>query len=170
MKHVENKIFLHPGDFCFLNESAHIHTILGSCIAITLWHPVLCIGGMCHFTHPKHPIRSGSTLDGRYADDVMSMFKQEVTQYGTKLKEFDAKIFGGGNMMKSRGEDIDDSIGTKNSIIAMQLLMQEDVTIQVAHVGEFGHRRIIFDIDTGDVWVRYTESNGIRRKSINGKI
>ncbi len=109
-------------------------------------------------------------LDGRYADDVMKMFKQEVVKHGTKLIEYEAKIFGGGNMIKSEGQNIEDSIGTKNATAAMQLLMEENIAIQVAHVGEFGHRRIVFDVTSGDVWVRHTEASGIRRNSINGKV
>ncbi len=172
MKHADKKIFLHPGEFCFLNNAAHVHTILGSCISITLWHPELRIGGMCHFTLPKHPSgkNEATKLDGRYADDVMKMFKQETTQQGTKITEYEAKIFGGGNMMKTEGQNIEDSIGTKNAAAAMQLLMAENIAILVAHVGEFGHRRIVFDINSGDVWVRHTEVNGIRRGSINGKV
>ena len=171
MHHSDNKIFLHPGEFCFLDDAAHVHTILGSCISITLWHPKLHIGGMCHFTLPKHPHKTHekTKLDGRYADDVMQMFKQAAGKFGTEIKEYDAKIFGGGNMMRSEGQNIEDSIGSKNAAIAMQLLMAENVVIQVAHVGEFGHRRIVFDIDSGDVWVKHTEASGVRLDSINGK-
>lgn len=172
MKHADKKVFLHPGEFCFLNNAAHVHTILGSCISITLWHPELRIGGMCHFTLPEHPLRKNQAakLDGRYADDVMKMFKQATTEHGTKIMEYEAKIFGGGNMMKSEGQNIEDSIGTKNAAAAMQLLMAENITIQVAHVGEFGHRRIVFDINSGDVWVRHTEASGIKTGIINGKV
>ena len=172
MKHADNKVFLHPGEFCFLNKAAHVHTILGSCISITLWHPELHIGGMCHFTLPKHPMKKNDEgkLDGRYADDVIKMFKQEVAKYDTKLTEYEAKIFGGGNMMKSEGQNIEDSIGAKNAAAAMQLLMTENIAIQVAHVGEFGHRRIVFDVNSGDVWVRHTEASGVRMESINGKV
>ena len=172
MKHADNKVFLHPGEFCFLNNAAHVHTILGSCISITLWHPELHIGGMCHFTLPEHPMRKSdeARLDGRYADDVIKMFKQEVAKHGTKITEYEAKIFGGGNMMKAEGQNIEDSIGTKNAAAAMQLLMAESITIQVAHVGEFGHRRIVFDVNSGDVWVRHTEASGVRMESINGKV
>jgi chemotaxis protein CheD len=98
------------------------------------------------------------------------MFKQEVIKHGTNITEYEAKIFGGGNMMKSEGQNIEDSIGTKNAAAAMQLLMAENIPIQVAHVGEFGHRRIVFDVNSGDVWVRHTEASGVRRESINGKV
>ena len=171
MQHSDHKVFLHPGEFCFMEDAAHVHTILGSCISITLWHPKLHIGGMCHFTLPKHPHKSRvkEGLDGRYADDVMVMFKDAAKKFGTKLSEYDAKIFGGGNMMRSEGENLEGSIGSKNAAAAMQLLMEENVAIQVAHVGEFGHRRIVFDVNSGDVWVRHTEVSGVRLDSINGK-
>jgi len=172
MHHAESKVFLHPGEFYFKDDTAHVHTILGSCIAITLWHPKLHIGGMCHFTLPRHPHKDKvkTELDGRYADDVMQMFKLSAQKFGTDISEYDAKIFGGGNMMRKEGQCLENSIGTKNSAIAMELLMAEGVAIQVAHVGEFGHRRIVFDVYTGDVWVRHTEDGGVRlNHSLNGK-
>ncbi len=172
MQHSNNKVFLHPGEFCFTNNQTHIHTLLGSCISITLWHPKLHIGGMCHFTLPRYPgARSEDrNRDGRYADDVMFMFQREVLKNRTKITEYEAKIFGGGNMMKSKGQNTEDSIGTKNATAAMTLLMQENVDILVAHVGEFGHRRIVFDTGSGNVWVRHIDNDGTRRESINGKV
>jgi chemotaxis protein CheD len=127
---------------------------------------------MCHFTLPKHPGKrlNGNGLDGRYADDVIKMFQHEARRYGTTIQDYEAKIFGGGNMIRSEGQDIDDSIGTKNSVAAMQLLMQENVNILVAHVGEFGHRRIVFDSGTGEVWVRHIAKGAQRINSINGVI
>jgi len=109
-------------------------------------------------------------MDGRYADDVMHMFRRESSKYGTKLTEYHAKIFGGGNMIKSNGENTEYSIGTKNATAAMTLLMGDNIDILVAHVGEFGHRRIVFDTKTGDVWVRHVGNDGFRQKSINGKV
>ena len=38
---------------------------------------------------------------------------------------------------------------------AMQLLMNRNIEITVVHVGEQGHRRIVMDVATGDVWVKY---------------
>lgn len=172
MRHENNKVFLHPGEFYFSDDSSHVHTILGSCISITLWHPELHIGGMCHFTLPMFPgVRNADReMDGRYADDVMHMFRRESSKYGTKLTEYHAKIFGGGNMIKSKGENTEYSIGTKNATAAMTLLMGDNIDILVAHVGEFGHRRIVFDTNTGDVWVRHVGNDGFRHKSINGKV
>jgi hypothetical protein len=59
-------IFLQPGEFYFGDHETRIRTLLGSCVAITMWHPRLRIGGMCHYLLPMHRGRSGKTeLDGR---------------------------------------------------------------------------------------------------------
>lgn len=171
MKHGKEKIFLHPGDFVFADNGVHLHTLLGSCISITLWHPKKKIGGMCHFTLPDHPkIKSiNSKPNGRYAEGAMELFKIATGKHGTLITEYQAKIFGGGNMMRSVGDNVDDTVGTRNSAAAMQLLMQDDVEILVAHVGEFGHRRIVFDILTGEVWVKHQTSEDKNIASLSGR-
>lgn len=166
------KIYLHPGGFYFSRENVKIHTLLGSCISITLWHPERRIGGMCHFTLPKkpHTRAGGDELDCRYADDVIQKFRKEVKRHGTAMQEYQAKIFGGGNMLRTASQNTENSIGTKNSAAAMMLLMQENMNILVAQVGEFGHRRVVFDTRTGEVWVRYIEAGTARQISGDGVI
>lgn len=164
--------FLKPGEFAFASPGARIHTLLGSCVSITLWHPRLRIGGMCHFTLPsrsKHSSLAGGP-DGRYADEAMELFRRAAVRYSTRLTAYQAKIFGGGNLIRDNGEPVDDSIGSRNVTAAMQLLLQEGIEILVAHVGEFGHRRIVFDISTGDVWVRYQPTQGKRPASLSGRV
>jgi chemotaxis protein CheD len=115
---------------------------------------------MCHFVLPENPSKrnDADALDCRYADDVIKMFGILARRHGTALCDYEAKIFGGGNMIRTADQNTENSIGTRNSAAAMQLLMQENVNILVAHVGEFGHRRVIFDTGNGEVWVKYIES------------
>jgi chemotaxis protein CheD len=63
-------------------------------------------------------------------------------------------------------------VGDKNVAAAATLLMNEGVDILVAHVGEFGYRRVVFDITTGDVWVRFTVARGAKGdvRSLHGRI
>jgi chemotaxis protein CheD len=152
--------FINPGGFFFSGSNAQIHTILGSCIAITLWHPTLHIGGMCHFVlpgrrTPKGVIRADSKLNGRYSDAAMALFEIEANKRGTKLKEYQAKIFGGSNMLANSTLKEDELIGTRNTEAALKHLSERGIDLLVAHVGETGHRRIVFDVETGDVWVRH---------------
>ena len=172
MHHADTKIFLHPGEFAFDKRGTHIHTLLGSCVSITLWHPRLQVGGMCHFTLPKRngTPRASDDPDGRYADEAMELFRRSALGRRTRLAEYQAKIFGGGNMIRERGQSVEDTVGTRNATAAMQLLMQAGIEILVAHVGEFGHRRIAFDIGTGDVWVRHESARQKGLGSLNGRV
>jgi len=49
----------------------------------------------------------------------------------------------------------DNLIGTKNTEAALVHLSERSIPLLVAHVGETGYRRIAFDIETGDVWVKH---------------
>jgi len=152
--------FLCPGEFYFTQEHSHIHTILGSCIAITLWHPHRRIGGMCHFVLPgkcekTKQERSCDKLPGRYSHGAMELFQRAAYRTGTELKAYEAKIFGGSNMLTSLTLREDEQVGTKNTEIALRHLTDYKIPLLVAHVGETGYRRIKFDVRTGDVWVKH---------------
>ena len=152
--------FLNPGGFYFGGPDCQIHTLLGSCIAVTLWHPKLHIGGMCHFVLPdsgqvKKQDFDISLLNGRYLDDAMLMFDHAAKERMTQLQEYQAKIFGGSNMLISTKLSQDDLIGTKNIEAALKYLSDRGIPLFVANVGESGHRRIIFDVASGDVWVKH---------------
>ena len=163
MHHARSKVFLNVGDFHFAGRQTHIHTLLGSCVSVTVWHPQLLVGGMCHFALPERLSERHSGLDGRYGNDCLKLFQRAISKRKLSPADFEAKIFGGGNMLnKEPGNDITDSetqtIGDRNVEAAFQLVMQLGCDLQVAHVGEFGYRRIIFDIATGDVWVKFRDA------------
>ncbi len=161
MEHGIRKVFLHPGDFVFGEPGTHIHTVLGSCIAICLWNPVLHIGGMCHFVLPFRPQNESpaANLDGRYGDEAMQFFDQAIRLHQTQYSEYRAKIFGGANMFGKKADSKNALIGERNSEKATQLLRSRKVQIDVVHVGEQGHRRIVMDVANGDVWVKYRSNN-----------
>lgn len=172
MQHAIKKIFLHPGEFSFGGAGLHVHTLLGSCVSITLWHPREKVGGMCHFTMPGHPrMRSTSgNLNGRYAEDAMLMFAREMARHGTPMGEYQAKVFGGNRLLKNVGKKVGEAIGTRNVSAAMHLLAQEKVNILAARVCEFSHQRIVFDVSTGDVWVKqHHHGKGKSAPNISGK-
>ena len=60
------EVILQPGELFFGKEDVVVRTVLGSCIAITLWHPEQKQGGMCHYMLPSRRNPSAK-LDGRYA-------------------------------------------------------------------------------------------------------
>jgi chemotaxis protein CheD len=150
------EIFLQPGEFYFGEERTRIRTLLGSCVAITLWHPRLRIGVMSHYMLPGRPkTAAGQSLDGRYADDVMLMFQRELQRTRTRPREYQVKIFGGGRMFQppqKSGSHTD--ISERNIEAGHQLILQHGFDLAVHDLGGAGHRNVILDLWSGDVWVR----------------
>lgn len=149
-------VFLQPGDFYFGDADTRIRTILGSCIAITLWHQKKKIGGMCHFLLPSRGhVHRHKELDGRYCDEAISMFAKAIAGHHTSPGEYEAKVFGGGNMFPNHIRRGAGNIGIRNAESALRHLDMLGVKISKHHLCGAGHRQIIFELWTGDVWLRH---------------
>lgn len=153
-------IFLQPGDFYFGDAGTRIRTVLGSCVAITLWHPVLRVGGMCHYMLPERGPGRAMARDGCYAEDAMLMFLEELRRCGTRPAEYRAKLFGGGRMFADMGTEGLPDIGEKNIAAGRLLLEQYGFTVMCEHAAGPGHRNLIFEIHSGDVWVKHVPQAG----------
>lgn len=157
-------IFLQPGAFYFGGASTRIRTLLGSCVAITLWHPTLLVGGMCHYMLPSRHTR-GNPLDGKYAEEAMQLFLLEAARHDTQLEEYQAKLFGGGNMFpgyrkkNASGNLAVNNIADNNVAVAHRLVARHRLQLSAEDLGRSGHRNIIFDIRSGHVWVRHQRLN-----------
>lgn len=172
MKYSDEQVhlFLQPGDFHFGSENARISTLLGSCVAITLWHPEKKIGGMCHYMLPSNPIKPPESrlLDGKYAEDVMEMFMQEVNAAFTTPKEYQVKVFGGGQMFPDTIRNAScvcdedkyhelqpcQNVACKNVYVAHHLLKEYGFKILSHDLGGTDHRKVIFEMASGDVWLK----------------
>jgi chemotaxis protein CheD len=165
-------IFLQPGEFYFGDEYTRIRTLLGSCVAITVWHPRLRVGGMCHYLLPGRKRLVGDGLDGRYADEAIELFRREMQAAGTRPQDYQIKLFGGGSMFPALndlaagrrrpqlgdraalGLDAGPDVASRNIFVGRQLITAQGLKITSEHLGGVGHRNIIFDVWSGDVWVR----------------
>lgn len=166
----KKEIYLLPGEFHFGDKNSRITTLLGSCIAITLWHPQKLIGGMCHYMLPSPTFRKDQqTLNGKYAEDAIEMFMKEIKSAGTMPHEYQVKIFGGGAMFASETITTTNcipsyngcikssnckQISCKNRLIAPFLLQQNGFNITNHDLGGTQHRKVIFELWSGDVWQR----------------
>lgn len=148
--------YLNPGELYFGQGQVRVATLLGSCVAITLWHPKARHGGICHFVLDS---RGGAldSLDGRYADEAVAMFLVELGLRGTRPAEYEVKVFGGANMFTNDGTDIGNlDVGARNIAAADRLLASHGFpNAKARHVGGTGHRRLLFELWNGDVWMRY---------------
>jgi len=153
------EVFLQPGEWYFGDRQTRMRTLLGSCVSITLWHPELLIGGMCHYMLPERGARRQSSPDGKYADEAFWLLLREIEKSGTALHEYEVKMFGGGNMFPSQNRCRQDHIGQKNAAFGRQLLHSHGVRTKASDLGGIGHRTVVFDLWSGHVWVKKFTQN-----------
>ncbi|NRR32117.1 chemotaxis protein CheD [Oxalobacteraceae bacterium] len=150
--HKPTDIFLMPGD-CFVgDEQYRVRTLLGSCVSITLWHPLKRIGAMSHFLLPGSSRKPGGAKAGTYGADAMDYLLSELAARAVPLIQCQAKIFGGGAMFPRSGAMRD--IGMQNGDFARSVLQQHGIEVVSESLFGEGHRQLIFTIRTGEVLSR----------------
>lgn len=151
-------VVLEPGQFHF-GAGQRIGTLLGSCVAITMWHPLAKVGGMCHYLLPSRGRGSqsdGEPLEGRYGDEALEMFMQEIERAGTYPEHYQAKLFGGGDQFPGHhhwGRGLD--VPGRNVAAGQRLLAEYGLEVHAKHVGGSGPRQVVLDLANGHVWVRH---------------
>lgn len=147
------------GEHWFGGGEVRLSTLLGSCVALCLWHPVRRVGGLAHIVLPGRSRAAGSAvlpLDPRYADEALELFRSEAAALGTQLSDYHAKLFGGGDMLETTNRRVPImDVGRRNIAAVESLMVVERVNVRSRHVGGQGHRKLVFDITTGDVWLKF---------------
>lgn len=168
-------VLLQIGDFHFGGGRTRVRTLLGSCISITLWHPRLRIGGMCHYLLPRRGTSdvAQSASEGHYAEGAIQLFLRELRRTRTRPEEYVAKLFGGGCMFRGAGAPEDAfatpeppgaglNVAEQNVRAGRELLGEHGFSVAAEQVGGFGSRLLIFEIWSGDVWLRRGNALGQR--------
>lgn len=148
-------IFLQPGEVYFGGRDTRIRTLLGSCVAIAMWHPGMRAGGMCHYMLPGAAAHQRDTLDGRYADEAMELMLREIRKAYTTPADYQVKLFGGGHMFSAQQPVRADHVGAKNIQMARILMSRHGFSTHAEHLGGVGHRHVMFDLWSGRVWLRH---------------
>lgn len=112
------------------------------------------IGGMCHYLLPRRG-NSQRLPKGFYADDVISLFLNEMKKIDTVPSDYETKIFGGGNMFCDFGEQCNPITVSQNNIdTGLELLKMHSFNITAADTGGGLYRKIYLELWNGDVWLQ----------------
>lgn len=158
-------LFLHPGELYAGRRPLLLKTILGSCVAVTLWHPATHMAGMCHFVLAQRPASQASEkrrdCDGRYGEDALDFLYTAAHATDPQLGNFRVGIFGGATLMRSaRGE----SVGDANILLAQRRLRSYGFRVNQQDVGGAGGRVLALDSSNGAILLKYhtdrTEDSG----------
>lgn len=149
-------LVLLPGQLHFGTQAASVRTLLGSCVAVTLWHARHRVGGMCHFLLPTRGRRAADAPDGRYGDEALATLVRCIRDVGGDPREFEAHLYGGADTLPD-GVGKKFNIGERNIEQAWRLIDQHGFQLQGVDVGEDIPRSVVLTLATGEVVMRRCE-------------
>lgn len=147
------EVFLHPGELYFGRAPTIVSTLLGSCVAVTLWHPKKNIGGMCHVVLPES---AEGKFDMRYGDCAIAEFAKQAIKYSTRTQDYVVHVYGGSDMFPDMQKASGMKIGDRNIEKINQLLKLYKFHIKEVDTGGTNSRKIKLDLSDGSVWTRKT--------------
>ncbi len=146
-------LVLMPGQMHIGTHVSNLRTLLGSCVAITLWHPTRRIGGMCHFLLPSRTRRAGEPADGRYGDEAVEAMVASIKALRTAPEEYVAHLYGGADTM-SGVSAARFNIGERNIEQGWSLIDRFGFRLDGVDVGEDIPRMVALSLATGAVAMR----------------
>jgi chemotaxis protein CheD len=158
---VPEHIYLKPGDIYVSEKPALISTLLGSCVAVTMFSPRLGVGAISHGVLPsckdKKPCGGDEYCrEGvRYVDCSIMRMLGWFMQNGISREEIDVKVFGGSDMLSVPESTTKASVGQQNIAMAFQVIEKEMLRVSASDVGGLRGRKIIFSSKTGEVMLKH---------------
>jgi chemotaxis protein CheD len=145
--------FLYPSALFASTRPHKVITVLGSCVSVCLWDPVLRIGGINHF---MLPLWNGNGLASpKYGNIAIDKLVERMLNLGSSRANLKAKIFGGGEVIESNIAC--SRIGERNIAIAREMLKVHRIPIVAQSVGGKNGRKLVFMTSTGEVFQKMIE-------------
>ncbi|NLJ33621.1 MAG: chemotaxis protein CheD [Firmicutes bacterium] len=129
---------------------------LGSCVGVTLYDPIMKIGGMAHIMLPYQQKNSAGGKPGKYADSAVPYLLQELLHLGAVEKRIEAKLAGGAQMFPSKGKRGNDilRVGERNVEATLEALKKARIRIVAQDTGGNHGRTLEFATLTGSLRVK----------------
>jgi chemotaxis protein CheD len=137
-----------PADYYVTHDDVALVTVLGSCVSACLRDATAGVGGMNHFLLPD-----GECADApaRYGTNAMELLINALLAAGASRHRLEAKVFGGGNVLKSFSAH---PVGTRNAQFVIDYLQVEGIPVRASDLMGPHPRKIWFFPATGRVVVR----------------
>jgi chemotaxis protein CheD len=126
---------------------------LGSCVAISLYDPGICAGGLLIFMLPKMMDISFPGADRftfMFGDTGIPAFLKAANDYGMIRERLQVALAGGGQIV---GQNESFNLGRRNGQIAKELIAAEDLGIQVESLGGIYNRTLQLELSAGKVQI-----------------
>lgn len=154
-------VYLKPGELLVTHDPTQVTTVLGSCVAVTMFSPRLRFAAICHAMLPEpKDDRLRATKDHperfKYLSEAIPFMAERFRMLGIVSHEVEVKVFGGGNVLGLEESDQRRKlVGNVNIDIAQAILKAESLSIKAGNVGGEVGRKILFNTQTGEVLHRF---------------
>jgi chemotaxis receptor (MCP) glutamine deamidase CheD len=138
-------VSIHIGDLCVSAHPTTVRTVLGSCVAVCLFDPVVRIGGMNHFLLPRGS-RDGQGA-ARFGVHSMELLINAMMKLGADRERFVAKVFGAAHVLAGRVAG--KSVSQDNSEFVQQFLKDEGIPVVGGRLGGTLPLSVRFETETG---------------------
>lgn len=136
-----------------------VSTILGSCVAVTLFSPRRRIGAICHaflpsrdFDGPGLPERA---MPCRYVDEAIVQMLDRMRELDVTPGELEIQLIGGARgMAQPDGQPLPVGLGDQNVRTARDTLAALGLEAHRVNVGGAFGRKLLFLTSTGEAWVK----------------
>jgi chemotaxis protein CheD len=146
-----HSIYLKPGEVIVSRKPLLVSTVLGSCVAVTMYSASRTLGAICHAMLPEN---SGQDNDLRYVDTALHHIFNKVLRCGAG-SDLVVKLFGGAQVLSvGANKTAKLTIGEQNVLKADELLKSFGLTISARDTGGLRGRKLFFCTRSGDVFLR----------------
>jgi chemotaxis protein CheD len=149
-----NAAKISPGEYYYTDKDMLIVTVLGSCVSACIRDSRTGIGGMNHFMLPDGAAAdkdSPVSESMRYGTYAMEVLINQLLRNGAKRENLEAKIFGGGNVLRSFTTN---NVGDRNAAFVKKYLKEEGIKVTGEDLLDIYPRKVYFFPKTGKVLVK----------------
>ena len=143
--------YLKPGEVLVSRKPVLVTTVLGSCVAVTMFSPGQCVGAICHAMLANPSSRSGDLL---YVETAVRYIYGKMVKYDA-IDDMVVKLFGGAQVLDAANYSSTKlTVGEQNVARAEDVLKSLGLTISKVDTGGVRGRKLFFSIKNGDVFLR----------------
>ncbi len=152
-------VYLKPGQVCFIQTPTVVTTVLGSCVAVTMYGKKLGVAAICHAMLPAcrtpEACASGCLEPYKYVECAVPKMIRWMRRYKMALCDIEVKVFGAADMIAALDrKDSVRPVGRQNLAAVRGALARAGVRITAEDTGGAVGRKIHFRSDTGEVFLK----------------
>lgn len=143
--------YLKPGEVFVSRNPVLVTTVLGSCVAVTMFSPRQGVGAICHAMLPGNPEQASDLI---YVETAVRYIYAKMVKYDA-IDDMVVKFFGGAQVLDIANYSLTKAtVGEQNVARAEEVFKSLGLSAVKADVGGVRGRKLFFSIKNGDVYLR----------------